>query len=139
MRITSSASGHLAVGEDYATAAVRELEEELDCGALLDFAAKFPASAETANEHTYLYIGKRTDATPVPDSDEIAELEWVSSEEVTRRMVADREDFTPPFRVLFEWCRRQAVLAVLTWNRTFPEVTAASDLHEMALLDLRVS
>lgn len=104
-RITSSASGHLAVGEDYATAAVRELEEELGLVAPLEFAAKFPASAETANEHTHLYVA-HTDATPIPDADEIAEVEWALPEEVARRMVADREDFTPPFRVLFEWYSR---------------------------------
>src|SRR5690242_7958157 len=58
LRITSSASGHLGVGEDYASAAVRELEEELGLAAPLEFAAKFSASAETANEHTHLYIAR---------------------------------------------------------------------------------
>jgi isopentenyl-diphosphate Delta-isomerase len=102
LRITSSASGHLAVGEDYATAAVRELEEELGLRAPLDFAAKFPASRDTANEHTHLYLA-RSDAPPVPDPDEIAELEWATPAEVARRIADNPEDFTPPFLVLFEW------------------------------------
>lgn len=105
LRITSSASGHLAVGEDYATAAVRELEEELGLSTPLEFAARFPASRETANEHTHLYIA-RTDAVPVPDPDEIAELEWAAPAEVARRVALNRDDFTPPFRVLFEWYER---------------------------------
>lgn len=102
LRITSSASGHLAVGEDYATAAVRELEEELGLVAPLEFAAKFPAGAETANEHTQLFIA-HTDATPVPDPDEIAALEWVTPDEVGQRIADNPDDFTPPFRLLFAW------------------------------------
>src|SRR5687767_7689494 len=47
LRITSSASGHLGVGEDYAAAAARELEEELGIVAPLEFAAGFAACAET--------------------------------------------------------------------------------------------
>jgi 16S rRNA (adenine1518-N6/adenine1519-N6)-dimethyltransferase len=104
LRITSSASGHLAVGEDYATAAVRELGEELGLVAPLEFAAKFAACAETANEHTQLFIA-RTDDTPVPDPGEIAEVEWAPPDIVAQRMATDPDDFTPPFRVLFEWWR----------------------------------
>lgn len=102
LRITSSASGHLAVGEDYATAAGRELEEELGLTASLEFAASFKASADTANEHTHLYIA-RTDATPVPDPDEIAEIEWASPSLIAQRIEASPSDFSPPFRVLFAW------------------------------------
>lgn len=102
LRITSSASGHLDAGEDYATAAVRELNEELGLTVSLEFAASFPASADTANEHTHLYIA-RTDAEPVPDPDEIAELEWASPDEVKRRIANNPDDFTPPFRLLFDW------------------------------------
>lgn len=106
LRITSSASGHLAVGEDYARAALRELEEELGLVEGLEFLAKFPACAETANEHTHLYMA-RTDAAPAPDPDEIADIEWVLPSEVAQRMEAHREDFTPPFRVLFDWYWRE--------------------------------
>lgn len=102
LRITSSASGHLEVGEDYATAAVRELEEELGLVAPLEFAASFAASADTANEHTHLYIA-RTDAVPVPDPDEIAEIEWATPAVVAQRIVENPDDFTPPFRLLFAW------------------------------------
>jgi len=104
--MTSSASGHLGVGEDYATAAGRELEEELGLRAPLEFAAKFPASRDTANEHTHLYIA-HTDDTPVPDPDEIAELEWATPAEVARRIADNPADFTPPFRVLFAWYEKE--------------------------------
>jgi len=102
LRITSSASGHLGVGEDYATAARRELAEELGLSAPIEFAAKFGACRETANEHTHLYIA-HTDATPIPDPDEIAELEWAAPAVVATRIASNPNDFTPPFRVLFEW------------------------------------
>src|SRR5260370_28968628 len=52
---TSSASGHLSAGEDYETAAPRELEEELGLSGSLEWLAKFPAGPETSQEHTVLY------------------------------------------------------------------------------------
>ena len=109
LRITSSASGHLEVGEDYATAAVRELNEELGLTAALEFAATFKACADTANEHTQLYIA-RTDATPVPDPDEIAAVEWAKPDVVAQRIIDEPDDFTPPFCVLFDWWRRSAAI-----------------------------
>src|SRR5579871_1630345 len=52
---TSSASGHLAAGEDYATAAVRELEEELGLKSPVEFLGIIPArGAETSYEHSGL-------------------------------------------------------------------------------------
>lgn len=102
LRLTSSASGHLGAGESYDAAAVRELREELGLSAALEFAAQFPASSETAHEHTRLYLA-RTDETPVPDPEEIASLEWAAPAVIAARIAAQPDDYTPPFRVLFEW------------------------------------
>src|ERR1700741_1106304 len=56
LKCTSSASGHLSAGEDYQTAAVRELEEELGLKADVEFLGIFPAhGAQTAFEHSGLY------------------------------------------------------------------------------------
>src|SRR5689334_2822442 len=50
---TSSASGHLAAGEGYDIAAVRELEEELGLKSPLEFLAIIPANgAATSYEHS---------------------------------------------------------------------------------------
>lgn len=99
---TSSASGHLGAGESYEAAAPRELEEELGLTGPLEWLAKFPASPETAHEHTVLYQ-ITTDATPRIDLHEIAAVEFQPLERVARRLVEERERFSPPFRVLLEW------------------------------------
>ncbi|MEX0704458.1 MAG: NUDIX domain-containing protein [Planctomycetales bacterium] len=103
-RWTSSASGHLAAGEDYDAAAPRELEEELGLRLPLERLEKFAAGAETANEHTVLYravaIG---DELFRPDPAEIAEVAWREVSELAAEVEAHPERFTPPFRVLLRW------------------------------------
>ncbi len=105
-RITSSCSGHLNAGEDYDTAAGRELQEELGLTAPLEYIGSFPAGPETANEHTRLYRAT-TDDTPVPDLHEIESLEWADPHDVAVRMQEHPEKFTPPFRMLFAWYLRR--------------------------------
>lgn len=99
---TSSASGHLAAGEDYATAAVRELQEELGLSGPLEYLAKLPAGPETANEHTVLYR-LVTDDKPRPDPDEIESIEYVPLPDLDRRVASRPDEFTPPFRSLWRW------------------------------------
>jgi 16S rRNA (adenine1518-N6/adenine1519-N6)-dimethyltransferase len=100
--VTSSCSGHLNAGEDYDSAAVRELKEELGLTAPLEYLRSFPAGPETSNEHTRLYR-TTTDDTPVPDPHEIESLEWAEPEAVAVRIQDHPEEFTPPFRMLFAW------------------------------------
>lgn len=102
---TSSASGHLGVGEGYEAAAERELQEELGLTGELTHLHKLPASPETAYEHTVLYRVV-TDQTPVPDPDEIAEAKFVAWEEVTTQLNENPQKFSPPFRLLVEWYDR---------------------------------
>jgi isopentenyl-diphosphate Delta-isomerase len=102
LKYTSSASGHVTSGETYDETAPRELREELGLSEPLTFLAKFPASRETANEHTALYMAV-TDETPIPDPEEIAGIVWWDVEELATRVAQEPADFTPPFRVLFRW------------------------------------
>jgi 16S rRNA (adenine1518-N6/adenine1519-N6)-dimethyltransferase len=104
---TSSASGHLSTGEDYLEAAVRELAEELGLDAPLTYLAKFPASPQTAHEHTVLYR-TTTDETPRPDPGEIASIEFLSLAVIQQRLERHPEKFSPPFVVLFRWYCNQA-------------------------------
>lgn len=103
---TSSASGHVTAGETYDETAPRELMEELGLTATLRLLAKFPASADTAYEHTAFYEAV-TDDVPVPDPGEIAELEWRDVEALAQRIAQVPQDFTPPFRLLFAWWLEQ--------------------------------
>jgi isopentenyl-diphosphate delta-isomerase type 1 len=106
---TSSASGHLDAGEDYAAAAVRELREELGIAAELQYLTKLPASPETANEHTALFRAV-SDERPVFPPEEIALVEFFRIEEVKPMIDDDPNTFSPPFRQLFEWYRRRSFL-----------------------------
>ena len=98
---TSSASGHLDSGEDYETAAIRELQEELGLSGDLEFVGKLPASAETAFEHTVLYR-LTTNETAQPNRDEIAGLELLPVDEVLNRLKQSPELFSPPLISLLE-------------------------------------
>ncbi|REJ85681.1 MAG: NUDIX domain-containing protein [Planctomycetota bacterium] len=102
LRFTSSASGHLSAGEDYHSAAVRELEEELGLTSPLEFLTSLPAGPETANEHSHLYR-TQTDDMPTPDPFEIESIEYVEVEALARRVAESPEKFTPPFRLLLGW------------------------------------
>lgn len=99
-RWTASASGHLDAGEDYETAARRELKEELGLSCPVEFLGKLPAGPETAFEFTGVFRAE-TDEPPTPHRLEIAALEWVGLAEVERRLDDEPESFTPPFRVAF--------------------------------------
>jgi 16S rRNA (adenine1518-N6/adenine1519-N6)-dimethyltransferase len=99
---TSSASGHLGTGETYDECAPRELQEELGLTSPIEFLAKFPASRETANEHTVLYWTV-TDDPPMPDPGEIDCIEFREPREIAAMVEREPERFAPPFRVLFRW------------------------------------
>ncbi|MFM8285962.1 MAG: GNAT family N-acetyltransferase [Planctomycetaceae bacterium] len=102
LQYTSSASGHLNAGEDYATAAPRELQEELGISAELEFVVKLPASPETAREHTVLYQAVCDEALH-PDPYEIAEVSFHPLPEVAAMLDRDRGRFSVCFQTLFAW------------------------------------
>lgn len=99
---TSSASGHVDAGEDYLTAAHRELREELGLSGNLEFIVKLPAGANTAFEHTVLYA-LQTDSKPQPNRDEIASIAYQAVGEVIEEVNQYPDRFTPPFRELAIW------------------------------------
>ena len=103
LKCTSSASGHLSAGEDYATAAKRELEEELGLTVDVEFLGIFPAAgAATSFEHSGFYR-TTTDATPVFDPDEILSGEFRPIVEIQALIAQNPDDFTACFRSLFRW------------------------------------
>jgi 16S rRNA (adenine1518-N6/adenine1519-N6)-dimethyltransferase len=104
---TSSASGHLAAGEEYDVAAARELHKALGLVAPLELIASFAAGPDTAHEHTRLYRA-RTDDQPVPDACAVESIEFVDLERLSRRIFTDQQRFAQPFRLLFGWYRRHA-------------------------------
>jgi 16S rRNA (adenine1518-N6/adenine1519-N6)-dimethyltransferase len=53
----ASASGHVALGEDYATTAMRETEEELGCSTMLAYVGKELVRSKYETEMTALFLG----------------------------------------------------------------------------------
>ncbi|MGD9124592.1 MAG: NUDIX domain-containing protein [Desulfarculaceae bacterium] len=72
---TSSASGHVDAGEDYAQAAVRELKEELNLDLPLTRVGKLPASAATDNEFSEVFLAIAS-SPPRPNPQEISQGEF---------------------------------------------------------------
>lgn len=103
---TSSASGHLGAGESYDEAAPRELEEEIGVRAPLKRLVKFPASPQTAYEHTVLYEAHSAE-TPRVDSQEVSAVSFHPLAEISEMLRAAPEKFSPPFVVLLEWYLRE--------------------------------
>jgi 16S rRNA (adenine1518-N6/adenine1519-N6)-dimethyltransferase len=99
---TSSASGHVSAGETYDECAPRELEEELGLRVPIQRLEKFPAGPQTANEHSVLYHTV-TDDEPTFDPVEIECGAYFTLDEIATMIEEQPDQFTPPFRVLFQW------------------------------------
>ena len=104
---TSSASGHVSSGEDYTTAADRELTEELGITVELHRCHKFDASPATSMEFTELFEC-RWDGEVTADPVEIQAIEWAEINDLAGRIQHSPELFSPAFRVLFAWYRQQS-------------------------------
>ena len=100
----SSCSGHLDAGEDYLTAAVRELVEEIglkiEGGHLLTPVLRSAACAETSNEFVWVY---RMDAEGpfVLNPAEIERGEWFVPADVNRSIAERPAEFARSFRYLW--------------------------------------
>lgn len=101
---TSSASGHLSAGEDYAESAQREMWEEIGIETPLEPLKKFPGTPHNAYEHTILF---RTfsDGPFNFDSNEIERGDFFELQTIDAMLQESPEQFTPPFRQLYFWYR----------------------------------
>ncbi|MCX7624947.1 MAG: NUDIX domain-containing protein [Candidatus Sumerlaeaceae bacterium] len=89
--------GHLGPGEDYESAAWREIEEELGVKALkLDYLGQLSASVATGQEFIKIY---RATASPpfCPNPEEIDEISLVTEDELVRLVSDNQSDFSPVF------------------------------------------
>ena len=100
----SSASGHLAAGEDYDACAVRELHEEigLEVITIPQRVFKLAACAETDQEHVWVYRCQAEGPFVLPP-DEIERGEWFAPETVSGWMQERPQDFAAA--LLFIWSR----------------------------------
>jgi isopentenyl-diphosphate delta-isomerase type 1 len=104
----SSASGHVDTGEDYDACAVRELSEEL--GLRLSAPPrrlfKLPASAQTDQEHVWVYRGEAEGPFTL-HPEEIERGDWFSPEEVARWMVQRPQDFASALLTIWKMVAHQ--------------------------------
>jgi isopentenyldiphosphate isomerase len=98
----SSASGHLDRGEPYDACAVRELREEIGLSANPPPRRffKLPASAETDQEHVWVYRCQAEGPFEL-NAEEIDAGDWFDPREVTSWMEARPQEFASAFRVIW--------------------------------------
>ena len=109
-RWTTSCSGHVDAGEDYDTAALRELAEELGIRVstpqAIEFLFKHPAVRQTGWEFIQVYRLVWEGAI-APDPEEVMEGRWVSPEALTAWMRQSPHEFTASFRLVWEqYCEK---------------------------------
>lgn len=107
---TSSCSGHVDSGEDYDTAAVRELHEELGIALPADseltLLFKYPACRHTGWEFVKVYQ-LIWDGPITFDPVEISEGRWIDPSEMEAWIARKRRDFAPSFRTLWQETRKR--------------------------------
>ena len=102
----NSCCGHPRPGERTVTAARRRLGEELGVDSALSFGffARYQAELDDGmheNEFVYVYFG-RLGSEPIPNPDEVADVELLSIDEIRRRLKSKPDEFTAWFRHYFK-------------------------------------
>ncbi|MEI6674792.1 MAG: 16S rRNA (adenine(1518)-N(6)/adenine(1519)-N(6))-dimethyltransferase RsmA [Verrucomicrobiota bacterium] len=98
----SSVSGHLDAGEDYTTAAIRELEEEMGiCGVIPEEIARISAAESTGWEHVRIYQASHDGPLLFPCAEVEAAL-WLPLPEVRAWVASRPADFSSGFVACWE-------------------------------------
>jgi len=104
----SSTSGHVDSGEDYDACAVRELREEigLRVSEVPRRLFKLPASAETDQEHVWVYRCEAEGPFQL-HPEEIEHGDWFEPEEITRWMREKPREFASALLVIWKRVTRE--------------------------------
>jgi len=101
-RWDSSSSGHLDSGEDYGSAALRELGEELGIHLeALEQIGSVPASRDTDYEFVRIYL-TRHEGPFILHPTEISDGKWVSISQLRKWLEEEPEDFPKCFHVVWK-------------------------------------
>ena len=98
--LDTSSAGHVNSGEDYLTAAYRELGEELGIKPDLEFFTKISACSETLWEHLHIYLCT-TDEQIIIDESEISEGRFWSLDEIRTALIERPFEFTSSFKTIW--------------------------------------
>ena len=116
----SSASGHLAAGEDYAACAGRELREELGWSAAVPPRPlfKIAASAETGQEFVWVYQAA-SEGPFTLHPEEIERGAWFSPDRVNHWLARSPRDFASSFALIWRrWMQEAGATAENAWGRS---------------------
>lgn len=98
----SSASGHVDAGEDYDTAAVRELAEEIGLHLKAPLRRLFKIDACPETDHEFVWVYRCESSGPLQlNADEIERGGWFSREEVTRWLAERPGEFASALAYLW--------------------------------------
>lgn len=99
----SSAAGHLAPGESYDAAAVRELAEELGVHLERPPERLFKLAACPATDHEFVWVYRAEAEGPFTlHPEELDGGDWFPPEQVTRWLAQRPGDFTPAVPLIWE-------------------------------------
>ena len=99
----TSAGGHVDSGEDYNSAATRELYEELGVVSETPLDNLFKLEAEEGTGYEFIRVYKAlTGQVPILQSSEVAAARWVSKSELKAWIKRDRSQFTKVFLKICE-------------------------------------
>jgi len=107
-RWAASASGHVDRGEDYDTAMVRELGEEIGVfvPTVPERICRIDACEETGREFVWVYRCCH-DGPVRGQPEEVSELGWYSPAEIEAWIAARPEEFAPSFILVWTRCRHE--------------------------------
>ena len=98
---TTSACGHLDVGEDYLTAAKRELQEELGFEGELKKALSVAGQETTNKEFVETFLFK-TDEEPVFPKEEISKIKYFPIKDLEELIASDSIKLTPMAKLILK-------------------------------------
>jgi isopentenyldiphosphate isomerase len=101
-KITSSAGGHVEQGENYKTAALRELKEELNLTIKLKDLGRFDVVTSVERAIHHLFLGKLGNKKFSIDYNEITSCEFKSPKLIQRDLVLHSAKYSKPFHEAFQ-------------------------------------
>ena len=106
----SSSSGHVDTGEDYDDCAIRELREEIGLVVSSTPQRLFKVSACLDTGWEFCWVYRCSAEGPfVLHPEEIETGDWFAPEEVTRRVMAEPQDFAASFVLIWQqWAAAQS-------------------------------
>ena len=105
----SSVSGHVDSGEHYDQCIVREAMEEIGIELEATPEKLFMIDACDETDHEFTWVYRTVSEGPfVPNEEEVAEIVWLTRNDVSRMMETDPERVSPSFALIWDKIREDS-------------------------------